>query len=193
MLYIYSNLVDISRYLMVECDAGFEIENSSNRVPSVVVDPKYQPKINGKVLTIPEPNYKLEQLLKARRSENVSLTLDEDDIMVSNGVDPQAPPTIPTSELKSLSIQADWQHDPRWVASCAQHLLAPPRNAFKGAKRRIQKALKAMLEEQKNASRLDELGWYIPPESIKDNIFQWVVELHSFDRDLPLAQEMKEA
>lgn len=37
-----------------------------------------------------------------------------------------------------------------------------------------------------------ELGWYIDFGSI-DNMFQWIVEFHSFDPELPLAIEMKKA
>lgn len=37
-----------------------------------------------------------------------------------------------------------------------------------------------------------ELGWYIDFDSM-ENIFQWIVELHSFDPELPLAKDMKKA
>lgn len=37
-----------------------------------------------------------------------------------------------------------------------------------------------------------ELGWYIDFDSM-ENMFQWIVEFHSFDPDLPLAKEMKKA
>ncbi|KAK0635147.1 hypothetical protein B0T17DRAFT_569321 [Bombardia bombarda] len=35
-----------------------------------------------------------------------------------------------------------------------------------------------------------ELGWYMDVEQVT-NMFQWIVELHSFDADLPLAKDMK--
>ncbi|KKY29966.1 putative ubiquitin-conjugating enzyme [Diaporthe ampelina] len=37
-----------------------------------------------------------------------------------------------------------------------------------------------------------ELGWYIDFDSM-ENMFQWIVEFHSFDLELPLAREMKKA
>lgn len=37
-----------------------------------------------------------------------------------------------------------------------------------------------------------ELGWYIDFDSM-ENMFQWIVEFHSFDPELPLAKEMKKA
>lgn len=43
-----------------------------------------------------------------------------------------------------------------------------------------------------NSSPLHELGWYIDPSKF-DSPYQWIVELHSFDKDLPLATDMKKA
>lgn len=37
-----------------------------------------------------------------------------------------------------------------------------------------------------------ELGWYIDFDNM-ENMFQWIVEFHSFDPELPLAKEMKKA
>lgn len=37
-----------------------------------------------------------------------------------------------------------------------------------------------------------ELGWYIDFDSM-ENMYQWIVEFHSFDPELPLAKEMKRA
>ena len=39
---------------------------------------------------------------------------------------------------------------------------------------------------------LHELGWYINRNMIQ-NVYQWIVELHSFDPDLPLSKDMKNA
>jgi len=47
------------------------------------------------------------------------------------------------------------------------------------------------LREQDHAKSLSELGWYMPPEFIGDNLFQWIVELHSFEKDLPIAKDLK--
>lgn len=37
-----------------------------------------------------------------------------------------------------------------------------------------------------------QLGWYIDFDKM-DNLFQWIVELHSFPENLPLAKDMKKA
>jgi len=54
----------------------------------------------------------------------------------------------------------------------------------------LQRELNAMLKEQECAKSLRELGWYMPPEFIEDNLYQWIVELHSFDKDLPIAKDL---
>ncbi|KAF3071185.1 hypothetical protein GL218_00565 [Daldinia childiae] len=69
--------------------------------------------------------------------------------------------------------------------------LAPPSYATKAAQRALgQEIMK--LEKIQSTIPLHELGWYIDFEKI-NNMFQWIVELHSFDPDLPLAQDMKAA
>ncbi|OTB03425.1 hypothetical protein M426DRAFT_12575 [Hypoxylon sp. CI-4A] len=46
------------------------------------------------------------------------------------------------------------------------------------------------LEKVQSSTPLHELGWYIDFGKM-NNLFQWIVELHSFDQSLPLAQDMK--
>ena len=46
-----------------------------------------------------------------------------------------------------------------------------------------------MLKVQ-DSEPLHELGWYIDPELVT-NMYQWIVELHSFEPHLPLAKDMK--
>jgi ubiquitin-conjugating enzyme E2 Q len=41
-----------------------------------------------------------------------------------------------------------------------------------------------------NTTPPHELGWHIDEDKV-DNIYQWIVELHSFDPTLPLAHDMK--
>ncbi|KAI0395710.1 hypothetical protein F5Y17DRAFT_184426 [Xylariaceae sp. FL0594] len=69
--------------------------------------------------------------------------------------------------------------------------LAPPSDAPPMASRRIRKEIVALQKAQLETP-LHDLGWYIDFEKI-DNLFQWIVELHSFPPDLPLARDMKEA
>ncbi len=67
--------------------------------------------------------------------------------------------------------------------------LKEPAWATSSASRRLQLDFKTLLKVQ-GSEPLHEVGWYIDPEHF-DNVYQWIVELHSFDLSLPLAQDMK--
>jgi ubiquitin-protein ligase len=68
-------------------------------------------------------------------------------------------------------------------------MLEPPAWATTSATKRLQADFKALLKVQ-NSEPLHELGWYIDPNLVT-NMYQWIVELHSFDPTLPLAKDMK--
>lgn len=68
-------------------------------------------------------------------------------------------------------------------------LLEPPSYATSMATKALQRELTATLKVQ-DTHPAHELGWYIDRELI-NNVYQWIVELHSFEPQLPLAQDMK--
>ncbi len=68
-------------------------------------------------------------------------------------------------------------------------MLQMPSWAETAATKRLMKDFKDVIQIQ-NKEPLHELGWHIDEEHI-DNMYQWIVELHSFDPTLPLAQDMK--
>ncbi|KAF3938407.1 hypothetical protein ABW19_dt0200675 [Dactylella cylindrospora] len=68
-------------------------------------------------------------------------------------------------------------------------LIAQPSFATHAATKRLQKEYKNLLKIQESTP-LHELGWYTNPDHF-DNVYQWIVELHTFDSTLPLAQDMK--
>ena len=68
-------------------------------------------------------------------------------------------------------------------------LLAPPSYATPLATKTLQRELRATLKLQETHPA-DELGWYLDAELIT-NVYQWIVELHSFEDHLPLARDMK--
>ncbi|KAI0147740.1 hypothetical protein GGR57DRAFT_505343 [Xylariaceae sp. FL1272] len=69
--------------------------------------------------------------------------------------------------------------------------LALPSYATNQAQKTIQQELKK-LQQVQESTPLHILGWYMDFEQI-NNMFQWIVELHSFDPSLPLAKDMKKA
>ncbi|KAJ5152995.1 uncharacterized protein N7482_009473 [Penicillium canariense] len=70
-------------------------------------------------------------------------------------------------------------------------LLSPPTFATSTATKLLQRHLQATLKVQASEP-LHELGWYVDPNLIK-TVYQWIVELHTFDPTLPLAKDLKAA
>jgi len=70
-------------------------------------------------------------------------------------------------------------------------MMQEPRYATPSATMRLQRELKTVLKVQESTPS-HELGWYINPELIS-NVYQWIVELHSYESTLPLAQDMKKS
>ncbi|KAI0589173.1 ubiquitin-conjugating enzyme E2 Q2 [Pyrenophora tritici-repentis] len=68
-------------------------------------------------------------------------------------------------------------------------MLQMPAWATSAATRRLMKDFKDLIQIQ-NKEPLHELGWHIDEDRV-ENIYQWIVELHSFEASLPLAQDMK--
>jgi ubiquitin-conjugating enzyme E2 Q len=68
-------------------------------------------------------------------------------------------------------------------------MLAPPSYATTVATKALQRALRETLAAQESTP-LHELGWYVNSDHI-NNMYQWIVELHSFDPKLPLSIDMK--
>jgi ubiquitin-conjugating enzyme E2 Q len=186
--------------------------------PLVKLDPSHPVTLNNKRIEIPEPSHEIEMLLSARTSEYVEEENDPDDVAV---FEPPAPPSqserrdqediemyygddddadfsLPTSQLSAQKaktevkrVDDDWQHDADWVIQHVENLMPPPVEANPSATMAVQRELKAMLKEQDSAKSLRELGWFMPPDLIGDNLFQWIVEMHSFDETLPIAKDLK--
>lgn len=69
--------------------------------------------------------------------------------------------------------------------------LALPQWADTNSRKRLANDIK-QLQKVQASTPLHELGWHIDFDNI-ENMFQWIVELHSFDPKLPLAEDMKKA
>ena len=68
-------------------------------------------------------------------------------------------------------------------------LMGQPSWSTTAATRRLQKDFQALLKVQESQP-LHELGWYMDPDQFS-NVYQWIVEFHSFEEHLPLAKQMK--
>ncbi|KAL2155287.1 hypothetical protein VTH82DRAFT_28 [Thermothelomyces myriococcoides] len=67
--------------------------------------------------------------------------------------------------------------------------LKPPSFATNAATKSLSRELRH-LQALQAKTPLHELGWYIDFDNVS-NLYQWIVELHSFDVSLPLAQDME--
>jgi len=170
---------------------------SGEVIPMVPMDPQRRVTIGGKNISIPLPEYKLEKLRMDRENEYMEEDLDEDD--ASLFMDPAPTSSQPTAvvfnETEDFTRPVvrpadDWKHDPEWVRETITHTMPAPIDSTRIATMALQRELNSMLKEQERTRSLRELGWYMPPEFIEDNLYQWIVELHSFDKELPIAKDL---
>ncbi|KAL4798040.1 hypothetical protein BDV19DRAFT_357751 [Aspergillus venezuelensis] len=94
---------------------------------------------------------------------------------ISSGIDPTTLTPFTPDTLDATNIQ----------------LLGEPNYATPRAARQLQKILRQALDTQ-SKQPLHELGWYINAPLI-DNVYQWIVELHSFDKSLSIAKDLEKA
>lgn len=181
-------MVCASRYLLVSSYAEDDtpIQPFVCEPPVIPMDPRHPLTVGTNQVKIPQSTYRLQKLLGERLKEYVDEDYDEEDSKVF------ASEAVPGASLAPHSrLSDDWVHDPEWVTTCVEFRLPAPVDASPLATASLQRELTAMLKEQERAKSYKELGWYMPPECIGDNLFQWIVEMHSFDPDLPVAQDMK--
>ncbi|KAG1769061.1 hypothetical protein EV702DRAFT_1181859 [Suillus placidus] len=189
--YLLVNTIDsVYDNRFTNIDTTTPATSKGQNVPFIKHDPNRRPLLSNVQVEIPQPSYKLENLLGLCQDAYVPPNLDEDDSAVFNAPDEE--------EVKSKSIEPhvngkpkrDWVHDANWVEKNIDLLLPPPADSTPAATMALQKEFRAMMKEQGGAKSLTTLGWYMPPE-FNENLFQWVVEMHSFDPDLPIAKDLQ--
>ncbi|KAF8889407.1 hypothetical protein CPB84DRAFT_1826578 [Gymnopilus junonius] len=184
-------------------------------IPYVKLDPNHKTSVHGKVIEIPDPAFKVETLLAERQADYVHEEPDEEDLAIfqlnpskpskdsqsqhHHDLDDEDDYRIPSSSSSKGKAVApvkrpkdDWKHNSDYVSKTLENLYLPPFESSPGASMAIQRELKSMLKEQEIAPSLKDLGWYMPPELIGDNLYQWIVEMHSFDPALPIAKDLKQ-
>lgn len=160
-------------------------------IPCVPLDPQHPLTLSNVLIRIPQPGYALEKLLAARREEFMPIELDEDDMRIFSGDAGGDAGGDSAGSQPADAVVDDWQHNREWVDKCIEHLMPPPAESSHMASASLQKELRAMLKEQNSAKSLRELGWYLPEDLMGDNLYQWIVELHSFEKTLPIAQDLE--
>lgn len=186
------------------------VSKKKEKIPLVKLDPQHQTSVNYKVVQIPDPAFQVESLLAARKADYVHEDLDEEDLAIfqldsskslqheecdyDDDDDYNMPLASSSSKNNSRAQRPndDWKHNAEWVVSILKNLMPPPIQSSPSASVAIQRELKSMLKEQDLAPNLRDLGWYMPPDLIGDNLYQWFVEMHSLDPALPIAKDMKD-
>lgn len=153
------------------------------------MDPQHSLTMANKPVKVPEPSYRITQLLSQRSDEYLEVDYDLDDMTIFKNGETSAS-RLSRAPTQGTLDEDDWVHDPVWVSTSSQQMLPPPSESSPQATMALQRELKAMLKEQEQARNLRELGWHVPPEFIGDNLYQWIVELHSFDKNIPIAKDM---
>ncbi|KKK21968.1 hypothetical protein AOCH_001865 [Aspergillus ochraceoroseus] len=94
-----------------------------------------------------------------------------------------------TGLVQSTVLKTDFK--PGSLDPSSVQLLGDPTYATPTATKVLQKQLRVALRTQKKEP-MHELGWYIN-ENLISNVYQWIVELHSFDPNHPLARDFNSA
>jgi ubiquitin-conjugating enzyme E2 Q len=176
-----------TRYLLVGSGAiqqKIKDGDADTKVKVLGLDPTNGFVMSGQSIGIPLRTHHLEELVQRYRREHRDPPFDEEDEAVFR-FEERAETPLPQQPAD------DWKHDPTWVEQTDYRLLSAPTQASPMSTMHLQKEFKYMMEEQRKAKSLRELGFYISPDLMGDNLFQWIVELHSFDKSLPLAQDME--
>lgn len=205
-----------TRYLFVKCNSSAVSQATNNEVHPTEVyaqDPKYTASgSTGQSVIIPQTavsksrrpstSVKSNGKKKAKLSsepavvelsddtdvDDVSIFFpDEDEVQAT-----PAPTSQPADKGKGKSVTKEPNERGFFPFSLNQStlpMLPEPSYATSTATRTLQKELKATLKIL-DATPLHELGWFIDKNLIS-NVYQWIVELHSFEPTLPLAIDMK--
>ena len=126
-------------------------------------------------------------LLESDFDEFDEMSIDDDFLETSES----KPAQLPLLSRKRGLDASQTDFVPASLDVSSIRFLDPPSDASTTATKALMGWFKEALKVQ-DSTPLDKLGWYINPEHM-NNMYQWIVELHSFDSKLPLASDMKNA
>ncbi|KAF6754673.1 hypothetical protein DFP72DRAFT_812438 [Ephemerocybe angulata] len=171
-------------------DPDFQLESLLHQRQAEVIEPSYDDEDMAIFNLGPNAVSQSQSKGKGReqQSNGYGDAMDVDDDDADYRLPPAPKPKAPVVVEKPAD---DWKHDSDYVERALENLMLPPFESSPGASMALQKELRALLREQDAAKSFRELGWYMPPELVGDNLYRWVVEMHSFDPDIPIAKDMK--
>ncbi|GIC90535.1 putative ubiquitin conjugating enzyme [Aspergillus udagawae] len=137
---------------------------------------------------IPTPDASKNNLV-LEEDDVVSVATAFDDLQILLSEDEGETEELSTVKPSKNNVKSDFE--PGTLRKESLPLLTPPQYATTPATTVLQQHLRATLKVQAREP-LHDLGWYIDPDFIT-TVYQWIVELHSFDPKLPLAKDLKQA
>lgn len=209
------------RYLFVQMGASSStmFETSGGTVPSTVYeqDPQYQVRgPNSQFVQIPISAFssrrregltassrKTKTTKKKRNSTGAPMPMDvvqiDDTASICTDIedltillsDTEKEPDAVSSKKKKVDTGPKTDFIPGTLVEASLPLMSPPAYATSPATSLLQRHLRTTLKIQESEP-LHELGWYVDPSLIK-TVYQWIVELHTFDPSIPLFQDLKNA
>lgn len=156
---------------------------SKSRRPAMSPRPERKGSKKAKVLR--QTN---QQELEQVENDAASMLTDTEDLLLLQG---EVEEDLSKGKNKALPRLPWTDFVPGELDHTTLPILKPPSNASIQATRTLQRLLKSTLAIQES-SPLNELGWYIDPTNT-ENMYQWIVELHTFEPEIPLSQDMKKA
>ncbi|OGM45637.1 ubiquitin conjugating enzyme [Aspergillus bombycis] len=121
--------------------------------------------------------------------DSVATFTDDDWLLETDGIDSTDTHDETAKDVFYDLSKTDFR--PGKLEESTLQLLGPPKYATTMATKSLQRHLQATLKVQQRAALYD-LGWHIDPNLV-NNVYQWIVQLHSFDPSLPLAQDLEMA
>jgi ubiquitin-conjugating enzyme E2 Q len=123
--------------------------------------------------------------------DTASIETDMDDIAILLSDDESTEKDIAATVKDEATTHTDPKTDyrPDLLEEGSLPLLSPPQYATTPATKILQQHLTASIKTQKQVP-LHHLGWYVNHNLIT-TVYQWIVELHSFDPTLLLAKDLK--
>ncbi|KAL8830305.1 MAG: hypothetical protein Q9170_005788, partial [Blastenia crenularia] len=193
-----------TRYLFVKINSSIKFDQDVPPNEVFPQDPTYTPRgIGGSKIVIP-----MTTVSKSRRPLSKKIRNGDKKIKLASGSEMDDPiPLSDDTDVEDLQILLSEDEAPATMAQQGAYatpmtdfvpgkldhqtlqLLEPPPYATPMATRALQRELNSTLKIQ-DSRPAHELGWYINRDLIS-NIYQWIIELHSFEPQLPLAQDMK--
>jgi len=204
-----------TRYLFVKCNSTATSQVTKEEVApteALLQDPRYTAMgVSGQKIEIPHtaisksrrPSNLKKRTNKGKAKESSDKTLvelsddtdvediaifclDEDEIQATKALSSAPGSSAKNSTRTRESSKTNFC--PGTLDTTTLPMLEPPSYATPTASKTLQKELAATLKIQDSTS-LADLGWYLDRELVS-NVYQWIVELHSFEPQLPLAKDM---